>query len=189
MASDLTATDSVTANDLRIKDRFATAGRSVASRAWWSTSAADAIVERLRSSGGRMTRPRADGHRRPGSQPQPPPDGVGHRRHRSAPRTRVLREHRVPDARRAGRTRHRRTGPARTRRCRVSPAARPHHHLVCESCGDVLEIPAALLDDLATRLHDEHGFRLRPSASTLVGSCARCETGSGNGLTARGSAR
>ena len=52
----------------------------------------------------------------------------------------------------------------------------PHHHLVCQSCGDVLEIPAALLDELAIRLHDEHGFRLRPSASTLVGSCARCQT-------------
>lgn len=53
---------------------------------------------------------------------------------------------------------------------------RPHHHLVCQSCGDVIEIPASLLDDLATQVHTEHGFRLRPSASTLVGSCARCET-------------
>ncbi len=51
----------------------------------------------------------------------------------------------------------------------------PHHHLVCQRCGDVLEIPAALLDELAIHLHDEHGFRLRASASTLVGSCSRCE--------------
>jgi Fe2+ or Zn2+ uptake regulation protein len=57
----------------------------------------------------------------------------------------------------------------------------PHHHLVCQRCGDVLEIPAALLDELAIQLHDEHGFRLRPSASTLVGSCARCEAGSTQG--------
>jgi Fe2+ or Zn2+ uptake regulation protein len=50
----------------------------------------------------------------------------------------------------------------------------PHHHLVCEHCGEVLEIPATLLDDLAGQIHAEHGFRLRPSASTLVGSCRRC---------------
>ncbi len=52
---------------------------------------------------------------------------------------------------------------------------RPHHHLVCQRCGDVLEIPAALLDDLSAQIHAEHDFRLRPSASTLVGVCAGCE--------------
>jgi Fe2+ or Zn2+ uptake regulation protein len=51
----------------------------------------------------------------------------------------------------------------------------PHHHLVCQRCGEVLEIPATLLDDLAARVHAEHGFRLRPSASTLVGSCRQCD--------------
>jgi Fur family ferric uptake transcriptional regulator len=51
----------------------------------------------------------------------------------------------------------------------------PHHHLVCQHCGEVFEIPAALLDDVAARIHAEHGFRLRPSASTLVGSCRRCD--------------
>src|SRR5262245_2161460 len=50
----------------------------------------------------------------------------------------------------------------------------PHHHLVCEQCGEVLEIPATLLDDLAAQIYAEHGFRLRPSASTLAGSCRRC---------------
>lgn len=51
----------------------------------------------------------------------------------------------------------------------------PHHHLVCQRCGAVIEIPASLLDDLAAEIRNEHGFRLRPSASTLVGSCARCD--------------
>jgi len=51
----------------------------------------------------------------------------------------------------------------------------PHHHLVCQHCGEVFEIPAALLDELAAQIHAEHGFRLRPSASTLVGSCQRCD--------------
>jgi Fe2+ or Zn2+ uptake regulation protein len=51
---------------------------------------------------------------------------------------------------------------------------RPHHHLVCERCGTVVEIPGDALDDLAARVRSEHGFRLRPSASTLVGTCAPC---------------
>jgi Fur family ferric uptake transcriptional regulator len=50
----------------------------------------------------------------------------------------------------------------------------PHHHLVCRDCGAVHEIPAGLLDDLAVRLEAENGFRLLPSASTLVGLCRRC---------------
>lgn len=51
-------------------------------------------------------------------------------------------------------------------------AHRPHHHLVCETCGEVLEIAAESLDGLAQELHAEHGVVLRPS--TLVGHCARC---------------
>lgn len=52
---------------------------------------------------------------------------------------------------------------------------RPHQHLVCERCGAVTEVPAGLLDDVAQRAMAEHGFTLRPSASTLVGSCRRCD--------------
>lgn len=52
---------------------------------------------------------------------------------------------------------------------------RPHHHLVCEHCGSVTEAPADLLDAVARRVTAEHGFSLRPSASTLGGSCAACE--------------
>ena len=66
---------------------------------------------------------------------------------------------------------------------------RPHHHPLCQRCGDVVEIPASLLDDLAAQLHAQHGFRLRPTASTLVGSCARCdETGADRHLTSRAAA-
>lgn len=51
---------------------------------------------------------------------------------------------------------------------------RPHHHLVCEVCGEVTEVPADLIDDVARRVMIDHGFTLRPSASTLAGVCARC---------------
>jgi len=49
---------------------------------------------------------------------------------------------------------------------------RPHHHLVCGQCGSVTEAPGDLLDAVAARVRAEHGFSLRPSASTLGGSCA-----------------
>lgn len=51
----------------------------------------------------------------------------------------------------------------------------PHHHLVCEVCGQVTEAQADLLDDIADRVTADHGFVLRPSASTLVGVCRRCQ--------------
>jgi Fur family ferric uptake transcriptional regulator len=51
---------------------------------------------------------------------------------------------------------------------------RRHHHLLCEECGAVTEVSADLLDDLAERLDAEHRFTLRAQASTLVGVCARC---------------
>lgn len=52
---------------------------------------------------------------------------------------------------------------------------RPHHHLMCEQCGEVTKVPADLLDELAKRVHAEHRFFLPSSASSLVGSCGRCE--------------
>lgn len=52
---------------------------------------------------------------------------------------------------------------------------RPHHHLLCEQCGEVTEVSAELLDDLADQVHAEHQFRLHASASTLVGVCQRCD--------------
>jgi Fur family ferric uptake transcriptional regulator len=58
---------------------------------------------------------------------------------------------------------------------------RPHHHLVCECCGDVTEVSADLLDDLAGQVKAQHAFVLRPSASTLVGSCRRCARAAGHG--------
>ena len=54
-------------------------------------------------------------------------------------------------------------------------AHRPHEHLVCEVCGQVTEIPADHLDALARSVADAHGFAIRPSASTIVGTCTTCQ--------------
>jgi Fur family ferric uptake transcriptional regulator len=51
---------------------------------------------------------------------------------------------------------------------------RPHHHAVCSSCGSVVEVPLAALDDLAARLRAEHGFELSPQHFALSGRCRDC---------------
>jgi Fur family transcriptional regulator, ferric uptake regulator len=51
---------------------------------------------------------------------------------------------------------------------------RPHHHLVCESCGAVHEAPADLLDGVADQVARDHGFSLNTAATTLLGRCASC---------------
>ncbi|MGI8756079.1 MAG: Fur family transcriptional regulator, partial [Acidimicrobiales bacterium] len=54
-------------------------------------------------------------------------------------------------------------------------ADRPHHHLVCSSCGSVTEAPADLLDDITERVRGEAGFAVSAAApATLHGRCARC---------------
>src|SRR4051794_21392410 len=37
-------------------------------------------------------------------------------------------------------------------------ADEPHHHLVCEECGDVIEVPDDTFDDLAAQLVDRYQF-------------------------------
>ena len=49
-----------------------------------------------------------------------------------------------------------------------------HVHLVCHSCGRVAEVPCALLDELADRLDQGHGFRLDASHLALSGTCREC---------------
>ena len=47
-----------------------------------------------------------------------------------------------------------------------------HHHLVCEVCGHVVEVPEELFEDLAGRLHSQYGFTIRPRHFAVVGRCA-----------------
>lgn len=50
----------------------------------------------------------------------------------------------------------------------------PHQHLVCEGCGDVVEVPASLFAPLARRLREAYGFRLEPGHFAVTGTCAAC---------------
>ena len=59
-----------------------------------------------------------------------------------------------------------------------APAYRPadddHVHVVCHSCGAVVDAPPDLVDDLAARLRDERGFAVDRSHFTVFGTCQDC---------------
>lgn len=51
-----------------------------------------------------------------------------------------------------------------------------HQHLLCSSCGLVIEAPDDVVDDLARRLDDEYGFALDARHFALSGRCQACRS-------------
>ncbi|HEX3841951.1 MAG TPA: transcriptional repressor [Acidimicrobiales bacterium] len=49
-----------------------------------------------------------------------------------------------------------------------------HHHLVCEVCDKVIEIPDRTFDPLRVRLEADTGFVIDPHHFSLSGRCAEC---------------
>lgn len=49
-----------------------------------------------------------------------------------------------------------------------------HSHLVCLSCGRVIEVSGALLARTAARLGEAHGFEIATAQIELTGYCADC---------------
>lgn len=49
-----------------------------------------------------------------------------------------------------------------------------HHHLVCESCGSVQEIPGAEVETWVTRVAKRHGFRVTGHSADVYGLCRAC---------------
>jgi Fe2+ or Zn2+ uptake regulation protein len=62
-------------------------------------------------------------------------------------------------------------GDKLTRWERATPA---HHHLVCRSCGAVLEVAPAPFERLAAELERTYGVRVHLRHLALPGLCARC---------------
>ncbi len=56
-------------------------------------------------------------------------------------------------------------------------ASDAHHHLVCDRCGEVVEVPEELFADLRGRLQDDFGFRLQPRHFAVTGRCRSCLDG------------
>ncbi len=49
-----------------------------------------------------------------------------------------------------------------------------HHHLVCESCGRVEEIPECDVSEWAVRVARPRGFRVRTHRAEILGVCGTC---------------
>lgn len=49
-----------------------------------------------------------------------------------------------------------------------------HVHLVCHSCGDVIEAPCEVMEELRGTLHARFGFSLDVSHLALSGTCHKC---------------
>jgi Fur family transcriptional regulator, ferric uptake regulator len=49
-----------------------------------------------------------------------------------------------------------------------------HVHLVCHTCGAVLEAPCEVMDGLRGTLRTQHGFALDASHLALSGTCRNC---------------
>lgn len=49
-----------------------------------------------------------------------------------------------------------------------------HHHLVCDSCGDVVVVPPSMLGSFQRQIQQTYGFRLDGTHFALAGRCANC---------------
>ncbi|HUR23141.1 MAG TPA: transcriptional repressor [Acidimicrobiales bacterium] len=53
-------------------------------------------------------------------------------------------------------------------------ASDAHHHLVCDNCGSVEEVPETLFAELRSQLSADYGFRLEPRHFAVTGRCKEC---------------
>ena len=53
----------------------------------------------------------------------------------------------------------------------------PHHHLVCQNCGTVQELPDYHFQELREHLLEAHGFQADVDHLAITGLCAKCVAG------------
>ena len=63
-------------------------------------------------------------------------------------------------------------GEAIYRRC---ASDEHHHHLVCRSCGDAVEVRAEAIERWAREVAEEHGFTSITHTAEVFGVCTACE--------------
>ena len=49
-----------------------------------------------------------------------------------------------------------------------------HHHLVCKSCGDTVEIEGGAIEKWANTMAEEFGFREVGHTAEIFGLCSKC---------------
>ena len=51
----------------------------------------------------------------------------------------------------------------------------PHHHLVCQSCGQIASLEHTLLIPLERKLEKQFGFKAHMEHMVIYGQCAQCQ--------------
>lgn len=51
-----------------------------------------------------------------------------------------------------------------------------HQHLVCQTCGRVVEVPDDLFVDVGRKVAEDYGFELQPGHFALAGRCGDCRS-------------
>ncbi len=57
---------------------------------------------------------------------------------------------------------------------RYDAGSRPHHHIVCRTCGTVTDIPPVLPDAALCHVEQASGYRLDPHPVQFTGICPGC---------------
>jgi Fur family ferric uptake transcriptional regulator len=55
-------------------------------------------------------------------------------------------------------------------------AGAAHHHLLCEKCGKVSQVPLQAFDAITERLESEYGFKSDTAHFAIVGTCRGCRS-------------
>ena len=55
-----------------------------------------------------------------------------------------------------------------------------HHHLICQSCGDVEEIDNHVVECLSNHVREHYGFEVNLEHLPIFGRCAACQTPAGS---------
>ncbi|MEM7129741.1 MAG: Fur family transcriptional regulator [Chloroflexota bacterium] len=50
-----------------------------------------------------------------------------------------------------------------------------HHHVVCSSCGDILEFEECVVGELMNRLEDQYGYQIHSHLLEFYGLCYGCQ--------------
>jgi Fur family ferric uptake transcriptional regulator len=51
-----------------------------------------------------------------------------------------------------------------------------HAHLVCTSCGSIVDVPDTAFDQLSVSSRRSYDFTIDPHHSAILGRCARCSS-------------
>lgn len=58
--------------------------------------------------------------------------------------------------------------------------AHKHHHLFCESCGEIIEAEDDLLDEIEKKIYNKYGFAVKDHKVKFFGICSKCKNKSLN---------